>query len=102
MNRRDFLRPRRLARTAGQILSVLDEAPTSRASEDRPEPALLRMSRRAMATTFEVVLPYATPHALEIAEAALGEIDRLEDQLTVYRDHSEISQLNRRAAGEPV
>src|SRR5438445_5553425 len=102
MNRRDFLQPRRLARTAGQIFSILDDATTPTALKDCPEPALLRTSRQAMATTFEVMLPYATPHALEVAEAALDEIDRLEDQLTVYRDHSDISQLNRRAAVAPV
>ena len=55
-----------------------------------------------MATTFEVLLPYGLPDALEMAEAALNEIDRLEDQLSVYRDHSEVSGLNRRADREAV
>jgi thiamine biosynthesis lipoprotein len=62
--------------------------------------SLLRVSRRAMASTFEVALPYGTPHAIEAAEAALDLIDRLEDQLTVYRDTSEVSRLN--AAGAAV
>jgi thiamine biosynthesis lipoprotein len=55
---------------------------------------LLRVSRRAMATTFEVAIPYGTPHALQAAEAALDLIDELEEQMTVYRDTSEISRLN--------
>lgn len=59
--------------------------------------ALLRASRRAMATTFEVAIPYGTPHALQAAEAALDLIDELEEQMTVYRDTSEVSRLN--AAG---
>jgi thiamine biosynthesis lipoprotein len=54
-----------------------------------------------MATTFEVLLPFGTPDALEIAGDALDEIHRLEDQLTVYHDHSEISRLNRLAADAP-
>lgn len=65
---------------------------------DDPAPpagyALIRVSRRAMATTFEVAFPYGTRDAIPAAEAALDLIDDLEDQLTVYRDHSEISCLN--------
>ncbi len=56
--------------------------------------ALLRVSRRAMATTFEVAIPYGTPNALAAAEAALDLIDQLEEQMTVYRDSSEVSRLN--------
>jgi thiamine biosynthesis lipoprotein len=56
--------------------------------------ALLRASRRAMATTFEIAIPYGTPHALAAAEAALDLIDQLEEQMTVYRDSSEVSRLN--------
>jgi len=59
--------------------------------------ALLRVSRRAMATTFEIAIPYGTPNALPAAEAALDLIDELEEQMTVYRDTSEVSRLN--AAG---
>jgi thiamine biosynthesis lipoprotein len=102
MNRRDFLHPRRLAQTAGQILGALDEARAEGVEERAEDVALLRMSRRAMATTFEVVLPYGTPHGVEAAEDALDEIDRLEAQLTVYRDTSEVSRLNRYAPTTPV
>lgn len=73
---------------------------------DEPAPpvgyALVRVSRRAMATTFEVALPFGTPDAVPAAEAALDLIDDLEDQLTVYRDHSEVSRLNAGAADRPV
>jgi thiamine biosynthesis lipoprotein len=62
--------------------------------------SLVRVSRRAMATTFEIAIPYGTPHAIDAGEAALDLIDRLEDQLTVYRDTSEVSRLN--AAGSAV
>jgi thiamine biosynthesis lipoprotein len=55
-----------------------------------------------MATRFEVILPFATPRAHQAAADALDEIDRIEDQLSVFRDHSEISRLNGRAARQPV
>ena len=68
-----------------------------------PEPppaalgSLLRVSRRAMATTFEVALPAHFPNGLAAAEAALDLVDDLEDQLTVYRESSEVAALNREA-----
>jgi thiamine biosynthesis lipoprotein len=104
MHRRDFLHPRRLAHTAGQVLGALDELYDLPAEEPAPpgEYALVRIQRRAMATHFEVLLPLGTPDAVAAGEAALDEIDRLEDQLTVYRDTSEVSRLNARACTGPV
>lgn len=67
-----------------------------------PEVSLLRASREAMATLFEVMLPVRCMRAAEAAQAALDLIDELEDQLTVYRAHSEVSRLNERAASEDV
>lgn len=62
---------------------------------------VLRYSRRAMATTFEVILPFSA-NAHQIAESALDEIDRLEAQLSVYRETSEVSRLNANAARAPI
>ena len=64
--------------------------------------SLIRVSRQAMATTFEEALPFGTPNAMEAADEALDLIDELEDQLTVYRDSSEVSRLNAAAASGPV
>jgi thiamine biosynthesis lipoprotein len=94
MNRRRFLRSKPLA---GTLL-----VPASIADPLSSDLTLLRVSRRAMATTFEIALPYGTPDGLAAAEHALDLIDTLEDQLTVYRDHSEVSQLNATAATGPV
>jgi thiamine biosynthesis lipoprotein len=102
MNRRDFLAPRHLARSAGHVLGALDEIRRIPTEPSAQEFALLRFSRRAMATDFEIALPFGTPGATAAAEAALDEIDRLEAQLTVYRDESEVSQLNQRAASADV
>ena len=61
------------------------------------------LARHAMATRFELLLHGDDPVALRAAgEAALREIDRLEDQLSLYRPGSEIAQLNARAAREAV
>ena len=101
MDRRDFLHPRHLVHTAGQILAAADElVPEAQAPAE--DLALLRAARRAMATRFEILLPYGTPDALTLAEAAFDEIDRLEQQLTVYRETSELSRLNRLAPLMPV
>ncbi|MBY0309236.1 MAG: FAD:protein FMN transferase, partial [Phycisphaerales bacterium] len=92
MNRRRFLR-----RPPVAVLPGLPDEPAAPS-----EFALVRVSRRAMATRFEVAVPYGTRNAIAAAEAALDLIDDLEDQLTVYRDHSEVSRLNATAADGPV
>jgi thiamine biosynthesis lipoprotein len=67
------------------------------------ERQLLSVSREAMACLFEVVFDAARYRSLsEVAMEALELVSRLEDQLTIYRDTSEISSINRRAAAEPV
>src|SRR5262245_5277213 len=97
MNRRDFLNPRHVAQAAGQVLVALDELKPDVADAPAEDYALLRVARRAMATNFEIALPFGTPLALAAAQAGLDEIDRLEAQLTVYRDDSEVSRLNQLA-----
>lgn len=62
----------------------------------------LHISRPAMACRFEVTLPGREREGVAAASEALDEIDRIEQQLTVYRDDSEISFVNRNAASGPV
>ena len=104
--RRDFLRGQPLAQTVSGLLSESQDLTDRRANPTKrpgaPANSLLTASRRAMACTFEIVLPATTPRATEAAGAALDEIDRLEDQLTVYCDTSEVSQINLLAAATPV
>src|SRR5262245_54135788 len=74
---------------------------------DEPETpaefALVRVSRRAMATTFEVAIPCGShPDPIAAGTTALDLIDDLEDQMTVFPDHSEVSRLNVTAAHAPV
>jgi thiamine biosynthesis lipoprotein len=101
INRRDFLRSRTLAENAGRLLGVLDEV---QFVDEMPpvESAVLRVAQRAMATRFEVLVPFGVPYAQQAAEDAFAEIDRLESQLSVYRDTSEVSRLNCMAWSAPI
>jgi thiamine biosynthesis lipoprotein len=63
----------------------------------------LDVSRTAMACTFTVFLNGGEyDQGVESAATALDEIERLEDQLTVYRTHSEMSHVNAQAAESPI
>jgi FAD:protein FMN transferase len=55
-----------------------------------------------MACRFEVTLPLCDRPGVPAAQSALDEVSRLEQQLTVFRDTSEISYINRNAASQPV
>jgi thiamine biosynthesis lipoprotein len=55
-----------------------------------------------MGSYFEVRIGAGTPGAVDVTERALDLIDRLEQQMTVYRDDSEVSQLNVTAHLGPV
>jgi thiamine biosynthesis lipoprotein len=63
---------------------------------------LLRASRPAMGSYFEIRIAAATPGGVGLTERALDLIDRLEQQMTVYRDDSEVSQINAAAHRGPV
>jgi len=63
---------------------------------------LINASRPAMGSYFEVRLGAHTPGALELTERALDVIDALEQQMTVYRDDSEVSRINAHAHLGPV
>ena len=63
----------------------------------------VRLACSAMATRFELVLNGPDPTSLRAAgEETIAEIERLEDQLSLYRPSSEIAGLNARAASGPV
>jgi thiamine biosynthesis lipoprotein len=102
MNRRDFLQPRQFAQTAGQMFAALDEPAELLAPPSSDDSLLIHLRRRAMATGFEIVLPYGTPNTVAMGEAAFDLLDTLEQQLTVYRETSEVSRLNQRAFARPV
>jgi FAD:protein FMN transferase len=96
MNRRELLDPRHVAHVAGQVLAAFDDV-----VETPGELALVRLGWRAMATGWQILLPFGDA-PLDAAREAFELLDDLEDQLTVYRDHSEVSRLNQLAASRPV
>jgi len=60
-----------------------------------------RSIHTAMATTFEVVIAGETAeYARQAAAAAFGEISRVEQVLSRFLEHSDVSRINRLAPGE--
>jgi len=103
-HRRDFLQ----GKSAVAALQGL-AGPESASSEtpltppDAPDTYLVHVARRAMSCQFELLFNAGQyPQATEVACRALDLVDRLEDQLTIYRDTSELSRLNRTAHLAPV
>lgn len=63
----------------------------------------LMLQTTAMACDFDVMLnPSTSADQLDAASCALDLVHELEQQLSVYRSDSTLSELNRRAAQEPV
>jgi len=63
---------------------------------------LIKATRLAMGSYFEVRLPVCTPGAIDLASRSLDVIESLEFQMTVYRDDSEVALLNASAHRGPV
>lgn len=64
---------------------------------------LVQLKRRAMACDFELYLNAGQyPQASEVGLAAFDLIDQLEEQLSVFRPSSEVSQINAHAERGPV
>ncbi len=108
-NRRQFLKGK-AALDALQDLQWGSQGPlagdapprSARAHAERRD-YLLHVSRRAMACEFQIFLnPGQHAGAIEAATESLDLVDALEEQMTVYRGHSEIMQINRMAAAEPA
>lgn len=70
--------------------------------QTQPEAWWLHVNRMAMACRFEVTLPMWDQAGIAVANDALNQIDRLEAQLSVFRESSEVSRINRQAATEAV
>jgi thiamine biosynthesis lipoprotein len=101
--RRDFLSGRalrgELEKSADGLAGALLDQPEREIPEAGPT---VRLQTRAMACEFAVVMNPGPPRQVMVASDALDLIHALEAQMTVYRPQSELSELNRRAASEPV
>jgi thiamine biosynthesis lipoprotein len=97
-SRREFLSGRsvlkQVERAGGQIADGLAAHP--------PEAGdTIRLEARAMACPWCIVLNPVLPPVVMAASHALDLVHELERQLTVYREESEVSRLNREAAEAP-
>jgi thiamine biosynthesis lipoprotein len=103
-SRRDFLSGKSAAEALGDALAPApQELPPPSSVGVETGSHLLSVSREAMACLFEIVFDAATYRdRTDAAVAALDLVEQLEDQLTVFRDTSEVTAINRRAAEEPV
>ncbi|NOX54882.1 MAG: FAD:protein FMN transferase [Planctomycetes bacterium] len=71
----------------------------------RPEPmaeTTVRLATRAMASDFAVILNPGSADQVASASAALELVHVLENQMSVFREGSELSRLNRMATAQPV
>ena len=64
--------------------------------------AWIRVSRPAMACQFEVILPETAAASLGPAREALDLLEPLEARLSVFRETSALSEINRTASGRAV
>jgi len=102
-NRREFLTgkaaQRALRQRADEVTDAILQDP-----EQRPVPTgeeTIRLETRAMACQWAVVMNPGPPRQVMVASDALDLIHLVENQLTVYRDDSDIARVNRLAAREP-
>lgn len=108
-NRRQFLQGRsavqavrQLTHTLGTTVGTSPLGDEAGATSVERSPYLMQLSRRAMACDFQIFLHASPPQgAIEAANESLELLETLEDQMTVYREHSEVSTINRLAATRP-
>ena len=103
-SRRDFLKGRPAADAMGDTIR---DATSDEASQDGTAPSgesyFVRVTRRAMACEFEIRFNAGRyERGTEAALAALDLVETVEDQLSVFRQSSEICRVNQTAAEEPV
>ena len=103
-SRRDFLTGRALAGEVEQAGAGLADELLAGDEPRRPPAAgpTVRLETRAMACEFCVLTNPGGGDQLLAASEGLDLVHALEDQMTVYREHSEMSRLNRAAADGPV
>ncbi len=106
-NRRDFLSGKGAIKAirSGAIDKLELPAGVVNAAQslERQSAYIEQYSKNAMACEFELLFNlHQYPQSSAAAMLAFELIDKIEDQMTVYRDHSEVSQLNRTASSAPV
>ncbi|HEX7450550.1 MAG TPA: FAD:protein FMN transferase [Pirellulales bacterium] len=99
--RREFLQGKSASDAVADLLDR--DLPAAPQAAIASENYLLQFGRRAMACQFEAFFNAGQfAGAAEAVMSAFELIDRLEAQMTVFRDDSEIARINRAAATQPV
>lgn len=102
-NRRDFLAGRAAQRAlqsrADEIRDAILDDEAERAAPVGQE--TVRLQTRAMACQWAVVMNPGAPRQIMVASDALDLIHLVENQITVYRDTSDIARVNQLAASAP-
>jgi thiamine biosynthesis lipoprotein len=104
-NRREFLKGQSALEAIGDLGLGADKQPLPPpgAATGATDSYLVQIARTAMACEFEVLLNLGQyPEGPERAAEALDLVDQLEAQLTVYRESSEVMEINRCAEEAPV
>jgi thiamine biosynthesis lipoprotein len=109
-SRRQFLRGQSAAGSIQDVAAAIGkhndeicDTPALEIAHQETDGYLTRFGRRAMACEFEVLLNSGQySQGAETALAVLDLVDELESQLTVYRNESELSQINQHAYAEAV
>ncbi len=105
-SRRDFLTGRAAQRQVARAGEAFADAVVD-TGEHRPVPEghdTIRLETRAMACPWSVIMNPGPPRQVMAASDALDLVHALEVQMTVFRDDSELSRINRAAAetAQPV
>lgn len=102
--RRDFLQGRAAVKAAaGKAQALVDSASELLGAHLASGPvAQVQATRRAMACEFSIQFHETDGDLQEDALSAFDLIERIEDQLTIYRENSDVIAINQQAANEPV
>ena len=101
-NRRDFLTGRAVERALRRTGEELADALQNSLGDPEPQASdTLRLETRAMACQWSVILQPGAHDRVTLASEALSLVHELEAELSVYRDDSTISNLNREANASP-
>lgn len=101
--RRDFLQGRAAARTLADKAQELVDTVSARLDVPSASAAFhIHASRRAMACEFAIQYHASSQDISDDILAAFDLIESLEDQMTIYREQSEVIAINEQAADGPV
>lgn len=103
-SRRDFLQGRAAARTLADKAQEWLDSTSSLLTQHLPSETVAHVhaTRRAMACEFSIQYHQEDEAFAEAVFECLDLIERIEDKLTVYRETSEVIEINRQAATAPV